>query len=142
MEQKGRKEVVVAVSGYFDPFHVGHLEMFKLAKQLGDKLVVIINNDRQVVLKKGKVFMPFNERAEIIKSIRYVDEIFESIDEDRTVCKSLATLKPDIFAKGGDRNFGEVPETPICKELGIKMVDGLGDKIQSSSNLTGLKQVG
>lgn len=138
MEEK--KEITVTVSGYFDPLHVGHLEMFRLARELGDRLVVIINNDKQAALKKGKEFMPLNERAEIVKAIRYVDDVFISVDEDKTVCKSLEALKPDVFAQGGDRNFGEVPETPICKEHNIKMVDGLGAKVQSSSNLTGLKQ--
>ena len=136
-----KKEVVVAVSGYFDPLHVGHLEMFRLAKSLGDRLVVIMNNDKQAELKKGKVFMPLKERVEIVKAIRYVDEIFVSIDEDKTQCKTLERVRPDIFAQGGDRNFGEVPETPVCKKFGIKMVDGLGAKIQSSSDLTGIKQI-
>lgn len=115
--------------------HIGHIECLELAKKLGDKLIVIVNNDRQAVLKKGKEFMPFKERIEIIKAIKWVDEVFPSIDEDRTVCKSLEALKPDIFAKGGDRNAGEIPEGEICRRFGIKIIDGLGEKIQSSSNL-------
>lgn len=125
----------VAISGYFDPIHVGHLELIHLAKQLGDKLIVILNNDAQAILKKGKPFMKQEERKKILKALRDVDEVFLSIDQDRTVCKSLEAVKPDIFAQGGDRNFGEVPETPICKEYNIEMVDGLGKKIQSSSEL-------
>jgi cytidyltransferase-like protein len=130
-----KKEIIVAASGHFDPLHLGHIEYLKKAKSLGDKLIVIVNNDGQTILKKGYEFMPLNERAEIIKSLKFVDEIFVSIDEDKTVCRSLASVRPDIFAKGGDRFSSEIPEGPICKELGIKIVDGLGDKIQSSSEL-------
>ena len=123
---------VVAASGYFDPLHLGHIEYLKMARELGDKLVVILNNDKQTELKKGKVFMPLNERIEILKSLRFVDEVFVSIDEDKSVCKSLEKLKPNVFAKGGDRFIGEIPEAEICQRLGIKMIDGLGNKIQSS----------
>lgn len=129
----------IAISGYFDPIHVGHIEYIKLAKELGDKLVVIVNNDMQCTLKKGKHFMPEKERVQIIKAIRYVDEVFLSIDTDSSVCESLRAIKPDVFANGGDRHDHEVPESKICKELNIKMVDGLGNKIQSSSSLTGLR---
>ena len=125
---------IVAVSGYFDPIHVGHIEYFKLAKKLGDKLVVILNNDEQAKLKKGSAFMPQEERKAILEALRDVDEVFLSIDKDGTVCRSLEALKPDIFAKGGDRFIGEVPETEVCREMGIEMVDSLGKKIQSSRN--------
>ncbi len=130
----------VAVSGYFDPIHIGHLEYLKLAKELGDKLVVIVNNNYQCVLKKGKPFMDELDRVEIIKSLEMVDEVFLSIDKDKTVCASLEEIKPDIFANGGDRSTGEIPESSICKKYNIEMIDGLGDKIRSSSDLTGLKQ--
>jgi len=130
----------VAVSGYFDPIHIGHLEYLKLAKELGDKLVVIVNNNDQCVLKKGKPFMDELDRVEIIKSLEMVDEVFLSIDKDKTVCASLEEIKPDIFANGGDRSTGEIPESSICKKYNIEMIDGLGDKIRSSSDLTGLKQ--
>ncbi len=128
-------EVVVVASGYFDPLHVGHIEYLELAKGLGDKLIVIVNNDRQSVLKKGTEFMPFRERVKIIKSLKVVDEVFESVDEDPSVCASLATLKPHIFAKGGDRNIGNIPEKEICERYNIKIIDRLGDKIQASSEL-------
>ena len=134
MEEK-RKPVVVAISGYLDPVHVGHLELIQKAKAMGDKLIVIVNNTEQAIMKKGFEFMPFSERLKIIKEIKGVDDVFPSIDTDRTVCKSLAALKPDIFANGGDRHQGEIPEAAICHKLGIKMIDGLGDKIQSSSDL-------
>lgn len=130
---------VVAVSGYFDPIHVGHLEYLKMAKSLGDKLVVIINSDYQADLKKGKSFMPEEDRLEIVQALRCVDEVFLSIDKDKSVCKSLEHLKPDIFANGGDRSLEEIPETAVMKKYNIEMVDGLGEKIRSSSEITGIK---
>lgn len=130
-----KKDITIAVSGYFDPTHIGHIEYLKLAKALGDKLIVILNNDEQAQLKKGKIFMPLNERKIILESLNMVDEVFISIDKDETVCKSLERLRPDIFAKGGDRNINNIPEAEICKKLGIVIVDGLGEKIQSSSKL-------
>ena len=129
---------VVAVSGYFDPIHVGHLEYLKMAKSLGDKLVVIINSDYQAGLKKGKSFMPEQDRLEIVQALRCVDEVFLSIDKDKSVCKSLEYLKPDIFTNGGDRSLEEIPETAVMKKYNIEMVDGLGEKIRSSSEITGM----
>lgn len=140
MEETENKKVV-AISGYFDPLHIGHLELIEKSKALGDKLIVIVNNDNQCTLKKGKPFMPQEERMEIVKAIKGVDEVFLSIDQDKSVCKSLEAVKPNIFAQGGDRHQEEVPETPICKRLGITQVDGMGEKIQSSSDLTGLKGI-
>src|SRR3989344_7928937 len=123
----------VAVSGYFDPLHIGHIEYLKLAKALGDKLIVILNNDKQILIKRGKTpFMNQEQRKKLLESIKYVDEVFISIDEDKSVCESLKEIRPDIFAKGGDRFAYEIPETKICKELNIKIIDGLGDKIASS----------
>ena len=136
-----KNKIRVAVSGYFDPIHVGHLEYLRMAKELGDSLVVIVNNNYQCKLKKGKHFMDENDRVEIVKALRFVDEVFLSVDKDRTVCKSLEEIKPDVFANGGDRATSEVPETPVCKKFNIKMVDGLGDKIRSSSSLTGLNEL-
>ena len=132
---------IVAVSGYFDPIHVGHLEYLKMSKKLGDKLVVIVNNNDQCVLKKGKPFMDELDRVRIVKSLEMVDDVFLSIDTDKSVCKSLEEIKPDVFANGGDRATSEVPESAICRKYNIKMVDGLGDKIRSSSSLTGLKEI-
>ena len=130
----------VAVSGYFDPIHVGHLEYLKLAKELGDKLVVIVNNNHQCVLKKGKPFMDEADRVEIVKALEIVDEVFLSIDQDKSVCASLEEVKPNIFANGGDRHTREVPEAAVCRTYNIEIVDGLGGKIRSSSDLTGLKE--
>lgn len=135
------KIVKVAVSGYFDPIHIGHLEYLKMAKDLGDYLIVIVNNDYQSHLKKGKSFMNELDRVEIVKALKLVDEVFLSIDKDRTVCKSLEKLKPDIFANGGDRLTEEIPEAEVCMNFNIKMIDGLGDKIRSSSELTGIKEI-
>lgn len=131
-----KKPVVVAVSGYFNPLHVGHLEMIQKSKKLGDKLVAIVNNDFQVGLKGSVPFMSQVDRLKIVGALRDVDEVFLSIDKDKTVCKSLAKVKPDIFANGGDRkSLGDVPEFPVCQKLNIKMVDGLGKKIRASSIL-------
>ena len=133
-----KKLTLVAVSGYFDPLHVGHLEFLELAKKLGDNLIVIINNNLQAELKKGSTFMDEKDRMEIVAALRCVDEVFLSIDTDKSVCKSLERIKPDIFANGGDRLLNEIPETAVMKKYNIKMVDGLGSKIRSSSDLTGL----
>ena len=130
---------LVAVSGYFDPLHVGHLEYLELASQLGDELVVIVNNDYQATLKKGKSFMPENDRVTIVRALRCVDRVFLSIDKDKSVCESIRCLKPTVFANGGDRTNNEAPEIKLCKELGIEVVDSLGKKIRSSSDLTGIK---
>ena len=126
---------IICVSGYFDPIHVGHLEYFRKSKALGDKLLVIVNNDEQAILKKGKSFMPVNERIELIKEFKCVDIVVKSIDTDRTVCKTLEILepKPDYFCNGGDQFNNIIPEAEICKKRNIILIDGLGDKIQSSS---------
>jgi cytidyltransferase-like protein len=141
------KMKIVIVSGYFDPLHVGHIECMELSKKLGDKLVIILNNDNQCSMKKGKPFMPQEERKKIVESLKFVDDVFVSIDKDKSVCESIKAIAEKykgheiIFAKGGDRFSNEIPEAIICKELGIKVVDNLGKKIQSSSNLTGLKEL-
>ena len=131
----------VAISGYFDPIHVGHLEYIKEARKLGDKLIVIVNNNHQCILKKGKPFMDENDRVLITSSLKDVDDVFLSVDKDKTVCKSLEQIKPDIFANGGDRKNYEIPESTICKKYNIQIIDGLGEKIRSSSDLTGLKDI-
>ena len=133
-----KNEVVVAVSGYFDPIHVGHLEYLQLASKLGDRLIVIVNNNHQAKLKKGEFFMHEKDRIQIVAALRCVDEVFLSIDTDSSVCKSLEAVKPNIFANGGDRSLDEIPEIAVMKKYDIKLVDGLGDKIRSSSDLTGI----
>jgi cytidyltransferase-like protein len=134
--QEGNSEkIIVVASGYFDPIHVGHIECLKLAKELGDHLIVIVNNNEQAILKNGKYVMHHDERMNIVQELKCVDEVFLSIDKDRSICKSLAHIKPHIFAKGGDRTADEIPEGPTCKEHSIKIIDGLGAKIQHSSEL-------
>jgi len=131
---------VIIVSGYFNPIHRGHLEYFEKAKQQGDKLWVIVNNDLQRELKGSKEFQKEDERLEIVRAIRTVDNAIISIDKDRTVIESIRKIHSDIgldynlaFANGGDQNNDSIPEYSICKELGISLIDGLGNKIQSSS---------
>ena len=131
--------IIVAVSGGFDPIHSGHIRMLKEAKKLGDKLIVILNNDNWVMKKKGFVFIPEDERKEIIESIRYVDEVILSDHPpnptDMSVCPELEKCRPTIFANGGDRFIHNIPEVDVCKKLGCEMVFniGAGGKIQSSS---------
>ena len=134
------KPKAIIVSGYFNPIHKGHIEYFNNAKANGDKLIVIVNSDHQRALKQSKVFMLEDERMAIVSALRCVDEVILSIDKDGTVCDTLALVKPDVFAKGGDRFASEIPEAKVCQELGIEMVDGLGEKIQSSSWLLNLKE--
>jgi len=137
------KKKVVMVSGGFDPIHLGHTRYFEAAKKLGDKLVVVINNDHWIKLKKGQGFMSAKDRAEIISSFRHVDQVIISKHKkntrDMSVCEEILSVKPHIFANGGDRKpTGDpVPEVAICKELGVEMVYnvGKGGKIRSSSEL-------
>ena len=126
---------IACVSGYFDPIHIGHIEYFKLAKQNADTLMVIVNNDEQAVLKKGAAFMPVDERIKILQELKCVDYVVKSIDTDRTVCATLETVqpRPTFFCNGGDQNNQSIPEAEVCERLGIQLVDGLGEKIQSSS---------
>jgi len=126
---------IIAASGYFNPIHRGHIEYLERAKALGGKLIVILNNDIQIELKGSKKFMNIEERKTILEALKCVDEVFVSIDTDSSVCKSLEAIMPDIFAKGGDRYSYEIPEGKTCFTFGIKIIDGLGKKIQSSSEL-------
>ena len=128
------KLITVVASGYFDPLHVGHIEYLEKAKQLGDELVVIVNSDVQAKIKKGRAFMREEDRLKIVKSLKCVDKALISIDNNNSVCESLRLVKPHIFANGGDRKEEEIPEAEVCRELGIEMVDGLGEKIRSSSD--------
>jgi len=125
---------LVAVSGYFDPLHIGHLEMIEKAGKLGE-VVVIVNNDKQAILKKGKSFMCEEDRIKIMNSVKGVFKVVLSIDKDKSICKTLRLIKPDIFANGGDRHQEEIPEAKVCEELNIEMQDGLGKKIRSSSEI-------
>lgn len=134
-----RQKKVVAVSGGFDPVHIGHIRMFDEARKLGDKLVVILNNDNWLELKKGKAFMPQAERKELLEAIRSVDEVVISFHKkgtkDISICKELEAIKPHIFANGGDRSAKNIPEFDVAKNIGCDLVFsvGRGGKVQSSS---------
>jgi D-beta-D-heptose 7-phosphate kinase/D-beta-D-heptose 1-phosphate adenosyltransferase len=119
---------IVATSGGFDPLTNGHVEYLRAAKKLGDKLIVILNKDQFLLCKKGSVFMPYEDRREILKALGFVDDVFPCMDEDNTVCKTLEQLKPDVFAKGKGWTMDNVPEKEICEKLGIKLVVGVGEK--------------
>ena len=125
----------IMLSGGFDPIHIGHIRMILAAAELGN-VIVVTNSDAWLMRKKGYIFMPWDERTEIIGAIRGVTEVLTVDDTDGTVCDALRKYKPDIFGNGGDRTNKNTPEKAICKELGIEMVWGLGgEKIQSSSEL-------
>lgn len=137
MDTNGDLNKIVVASGFFDPIHIGHIEYLKLSKEFAEskelKLVVIVDDDKKLILKKGFEFMPWKERIEVVKAIRYVDEVFPSIDIELNCIESLRKLKPLYFVKGGDRTSDNIPEKAICEEMGTEMVFGLGEKIQSSS---------
>ena len=134
------KPKAIIVSGYFNPLHKGHLELFEKAKAAGNQLWVIVNSDLQRELKGSKEFMDENERLIIVSAIKYVNKALISIDQDKTQCATLAHLADSynndfdlFFANGGDQNNESIPEVPVCKQKGIGLLEGLGDKIQSSS---------
>lgn len=141
MNQK--KKTVVMVSGGFDPVHIGHVRMFNEAKKLGDELVVLLNNDNWLHLKKGYVFMPQEERKEIIEAFEAVDRVILTSHrkgtKDISISKELRSIRPHIFAKGGDRHVGNIPtpEVSVCNDIGCIIVNdiGFGGKVQSSSEL-------
>ena len=133
-----KKHIVVAVSGGFEPVHVGHVRMFKKAKALGNELIVILNNDNWLRAKKKYVFMHEKERRELIQEFSCVDKVIltghKKNPKDMSVVRELRKLKPNIFANGGDRKRGNVPEEAVCKEINCKMIYNIGGgKIQSSS---------
>lgn len=134
------KGQIVCISGGFDPLGVHHLRYIEAAKKLGSVLVVILNSDDFLMVKKGYYVMTMRERTAILESIKWVDYVHQHIPTypyDMTVSEALAKLKPDIFAKGGDRHPGAdpIPEETICKKLGIEIVYGVGgyEKLSSSS---------
>lgn len=136
---------IIITSGFFNPIHIGHINLIKESKKLGDFLIVVVNNDNQVKIKGKTPFMPEKERIEIIKSLKYVDEVFLSVDKDISVSESLTAVAKKypgtelFFAKGGDRSseiVGNIPENELkaCQDFNIKIVNGVGGgKVQSSS---------
>lgn len=134
------KRTAVVVSGYFNPVHKGHLELMEQAKALGDFLIVIVNSDKQRELKGSSKFMDEAERLRIVEALKPVDFALISVDEDKTQCKTLAEVWSMfsrgfniVFANGGDQTNQSIPEAETCEFLKIKMIDGLGKKVQSSS---------
>ena len=134
------KKKGMIVSGYFNPIHKGHIEYLNKTKALSDELFVIVNNDHQRALKGSAEFQEEQERVCIVSNIKSVDHCILSVDQDQTVCKTIEKIALDFgnefdlsFANGGDQTNSSIPEKPICDQLGISLVDGLGDKIQSSS---------
>ena len=134
------KQKAIIVSGYFNPIHKGHLEYFNNAKAMADQLFVIVNNDNQRELKGSKEFQDEKERMIIVSNIKAVDKAILSIDTDRTVCTTIKMIAQQFggefelgFANGGDQNNDTIPERSVCKEMNVTLIDGLGDKIQSSS---------
>ena len=125
----------VCVSGGFDPVHIGHLRMIQEASKYGH-VIVIVNSDDWLMRKKGYIFMPFDERCEILEGFTATGDTTNVDDRDGTVCEALRRIKPDYFANGGDRKTDNTPEMDVCEELGIEMLWGVGGgKIQSSSTL-------
>lgn len=140
------KRTAVVVSGYFNPIHKGHLELFEKGNQVSDFLIVIVNSDFQRSLKGSKEFQKENERIKIVQSLKPVGYACLSIDRDQTQIESLKMIHhkfSDVFelsfANGGDQNNNTIPERKVCEMLGINLIDGLGEKIQSSSWLLGKK---
>ena len=134
------KKKAIIVSGYFNPIHKGHLEYFEIAKKHGDVLFVIVNSDYQRKLKDSKEFQDEHERMVIVSHLKLVDQAVLSIDQDRTVIETIKKIHTEysntydlFFANGGDQNNNTIPERIICEKLGVKLIDGLGEKIQSSS---------
>ena len=142
LKEKGK---VVAVSGYFDPPTPTHLVYFQAARKLGDLLVVLLNNDDQLLMKRkgtkleGRIRYPLVDRALILSELRTVDTVVVSIDTGRGISETLKIVKPHIFAQGGDRNLANLPEEEIeiCKEISCEIVCGVGggrnEKSHSSS---------
>ena len=134
----------VIVSGFFNPLHGGHLDLIEAAAKLGDHLIVIVNNDAQQVMKKGKVILTAENRARLIGALRDVDEVLISVDEDPTVIKSLEIIAqkyPEdelVFANDGDRDSEKaIPEGDVCRQYNIEMVFGVGgtEKADSSTRI-------
>jgi D-beta-D-heptose 7-phosphate kinase/D-beta-D-heptose 1-phosphate adenosyltransferase len=141
---------VVITSMYANPIHPGHIECLEMARELGDKLVVIVNNDHQQELKIGKIFQDQDFRMKVVSSLRVVDDVLLSIDMDGSVCQSIETVVLNqkmvlgentkfIFAKGGDRFVSNIPEVEVCNKLAIKIVDGLGAKTHNSTDFRNKK---
>ena len=141
--KEGNKRTLVIASGYFNPLHNGHIDYLELSKKLGDKLVVVVNNDRQQIIKRGHILLDEGQRMKIVEALKPVDKVFLSIDRDLSVSESIKQIyfhnkdfyNHFIFSNGGDRHIIEIPETEICRKLGIEMKEGIGKKVESSSEM-------
>lgn len=137
--KKKKKEIIVVASGAFDPIHIGHIEYLEGSRKLGDKLVVILNNDNWLKKKKEIILMEQEDRKRILEALACVDEVVMSSHEpdpkDMGPSADLVRIRPDLFANGGDRTKGNIPEAPVCEKYGISMVFGVGKKIRSSSDM-------
>tara|TARA_B110000240_G_C13376320_1_gene400483 strand:+ start:338 stop:838 length:501 start_codon:yes stop_codon:yes gene_type:complete len=140
IRNNNKMKKAIIVSGYFNPLHKGHLELFDKAKEQGDMLIVIVNNDRQRKIKGSKSFQDETERIEIIRALSIVDMAWISVDDDSTQNETLKMLLNKfhgslnlVFANGGDQTNNTIPEKAICNQFNIELIDGLGDKVQSSS---------
>ena len=134
---------IAITSGYFDPLHRGHLELLELSRQQGDVLWVIVNNDAQAALKKGRAFIDQETRLAVASALRVVDRAVLAVDADGSVCATLDQLIAEakalgheaVFCKGGDRNAGNIPEMTVLRKHGAMLIEGLGAKIDSSSRI-------
>ena len=135
------EKTLVIVSGYFSPLHCGHLDYLEAGASLGDRLIVIVNNDLQQKKKKGKVILPQQDRLRIVKALSIVDEACVAIDDDSSVKKTIEfiALKNQqfnlIFANGGDRNQpSDIPEVDVCREHKIQLIFGAGGSTKRDSS--------
>ena len=135
---------IIIQSGFFNPLHGGHLDMIEAGAKMGDKLIVIVNNDDQQIMKKGKVILTADNRARLIGALRDVDEVLISVDQDPTVIKSLEAIAQKysndelVFANGGDRDSEKaIPEGDVCRKYNIEMIFGVGgtEKADSSTRI-------
>ena len=135
------EKTLVIVSGYFSPLHCGHLDYLEAGASLGDRLIVIVNNDLQQKKKKGKVILPQQDRLRIVKALSIVDEACLAIDDDSSVKKTIESIALKnqqfnlIFANGGDRNQpSDIPEVDVCKEHEIQLIFGVGGSTKRDSS--------
>lgn len=143
MNSAKNNQRIIFTAGGFDPIHIGHLDIIRRSRALDPEalLIVSIAQNRHLILKKGFYFMDQHERLSIVEQIKGVDQVIFHQGKDGSVITNLLQLRgtyPDheiIFTKGGDRHTGNIPETKVCQELGIEIIDGLGDKVQSSTDL-------
>lgn len=129
------------VSGYFNPLHIGHLRMMEAARSLTGYLIVIVNNDAQQMLKKGRIILPLADRLEIVRALRVTDEAIAAVDDDPTVLRTLRAIREKyphtelVFANGGDRSSAaRIPEADTCEELGIELRFGVGGEEKADSS--------